>query len=174
MRSDAEAYPFLTRHGYQVERQIMIMQRDLTKPLKVADPRFAGLRQRYEVRVRSPRKLDNFAQECGIGQVDPLEFYLQEKQSKSVVARALAWEMEGFSWRWKHPSVGITGFRVEPAVRKQGLGKFLLFTLLKQLQEQYCEIVEVHIDENNQEALVFLRTLGFLQVDVGQVFVKRN
>jgi len=174
LRSDADANPFLTRHGYQVDRQILVLQRDLTKPLKVADPRFAGLRNRYDVRVRSPRKLDTLAQECSIGQVDPLEFYLQEKQSKAVIAHALAWEMEGFSWRWKHPSVGLTGFRVEPMVRKQGLGKFLLFTLLKQLQEQYCEIVEVHIHENNQEAPVFLRTLGFNQVDVGQVFVKRS
>ena len=57
------------------------MQRDLLKPLKVADPRFAGLRQRYELHVRSPHNL-GFAQECSLGSVEPLEFFLLDKQKR--------------------------------------------------------------------------------------------
>ena len=80
--------------------------------------------------------------------------------------------MEGFSYRWQRPAAGLVGFQVEASLRRKGLGKFLLVTLLRQLQEQYCEIVETHIDDNDPIGLKFLRDLGFQQVDVGQVFVR--
>ena len=125
------------------------MQRDLLKPLKVADPRFAGLRQRFELHVRSPRNL-GFAQECSLGSVEPLEFFLLDKQNGAMAASTFAWEMEGFSRRWQRPAAGLVGFQVAPDRRRKGLGKFLLVTLLRQLQEQYCEIVETHIDEKTR------------------------
>jgi ribosomal protein S18 acetylase RimI-like enzyme len=171
LSSDVNAEPFLTRRGYKVDRRILVLQRDLLKPLKVADPRFALLRQHFEMRVRSPHNL-GFNQECSLGSVEPLEFFLLDKRSQTVAASTLAWEMEGFSCRWHHPAAGLVGFHVQPELRRQGLGKFLLVTLLRQLQEQYCEIVETHIDENHKVAVKFLGDLGFQQVDVGQVFVK--
>src|SRR5204863_203097 len=54
LTSDAAAEPFLIRRGYQVERRVFVWQRDLTKPLKLADPRFAGHRQHYELHLSSP------------------------------------------------------------------------------------------------------------------------
>ncbi len=169
--SDADAEPFLIRRGYKVERRILVLQRDLLKPLKVADPRFAGLRQRYELHIRSPHNL-GFAQECSLGSTEPLEFFLLEKQNGATAASTFAWEMEGFSYRWQRPAAGLVGFHVAENQRRKGLGKFLLVTLLKQLQEQYCEIVETHIDDNDAAPARFARELGFQQVDVGQVYVR--
>ena len=171
LASDGDAEPFLLHRGYKVEKRILVLQRDLAKPLKLADPRFAGLRQSFELRVRSPRNL-NFAQECSLGSVEPLEFFLADKKKGTVADSTYVWEMEGFSYRWQRPAAGLVGFQVVPELRRKGLSKFLLSTLLKQLQEQYCEIVETHIDENDKIGLKLVGDLGFQQVDVGQVFAR--
>ncbi len=170
--SDSDAGAFFAKHRYRLDRQILVMQRDLTAPLRVVDPRFAGLRQRYEIFVRSPRALGDLAMECSLGQTEPLEFFLKDRASGAAAARTYAWEMEGFSYRWRRPAVGLVGFQVEPALRRQGLGKYLAVNLLRQLQEQFCDIVETHLDDKDPSSQAFARGLGFQQVDTGQVFVR--
>lgn len=172
LATDTLAEPFLLKRGYHIGQRVRVMQRDLLKPLKVADPRFAGLRVHYELHIRSPRDLE-MALECSLGAAEPLEFFLVDKQRGAVVANTFVWEMEGFSYRWQRPAAGLVGFAVDPAVRRKGLGKFLLVTLLKQLQEQYCEIVETQIDEIDAVGLRFLKEMGFEQVDTGRVFERR-
>lgn len=172
LRSDHAAQPFFVRQGYQLKEQVLVLQRDLSKALKLADPRFVGLRTRYEMHVRSPRRLESYAQECDVGQLEPLEFFLQDRQSGASAASTLVWEMEGFSWRWGRPAVGLVNFHVDAALRRQGLAKYLLFSLMRQMQEQYFEIAELQLDESSPAALAFLQNMGFQQVDTGQVFVR--
>lgn len=171
--SDVAGRSFVTKLGYQDKERVLVFHRDLAKPVKVVDTRFAKVRQRYELHARSPRRLKSYAQEGTIGAVEPLEFYLQDRQTTATPARTLVWEMEGFGWRWGRPSVGLVCFEVEPQLRRQGLGKFLLTMLLKQLQEQYFEIAELQLDEKNQESVHFVHDVNFEQVDVGRVYIRR-
>ena len=53
--------------------------RDLAAPVKTIDPRFARIRQRYEVHVRSPRRLHSYAQECDLGPVERHEHVLDRR-----------------------------------------------------------------------------------------------
>jgi ribosomal protein S18 acetylase RimI-like enzyme len=80
--------------------------------------------------------------------------------------------MEGFSSRWGVPAVGLLDYEVVERARRLGVGKYLLATILKQLQDQYFQIVEVHIDETNEPAKNFLSQLGFEQVDVSRSYQK--
>ena len=120
----------------------------------------------------TPRQLSCWRQECTVGVVEPLEFRLEDKATAARQARTLMWEMEGFSNRWGVPSVGLLDYEVAAELRRLGLGKYLLATILKQLQDQYFQIVEVHIDETNEPAKQFLSQLGFDQVDVSRSYQK--
>ena len=80
--------------------------------------------------------------------------------------------MEGFSWRWGAPSVGLIDLSVEEGLRRQGLAKLLLVNILQYLQDQYFAIVEAHVREANVPALNLYRALGFEQVDVGRSYRK--
>jgi ribosomal protein S18 acetylase RimI-like enzyme len=171
LQSNPEAEEFFLRHGYRIHQTILILQRRLEQPVQVADPRFGVLRTQYQVCMRSPRRLKDWWQECTVGVVEPLEFRLEEK-SGVLRARALAWEMEGFSARWGWPAVGVIDFDVDPAYRRLGIGKYFLTSILKQLQDQYFHTVEVQIDETNVAAIQFLSPLGFEQVDLGRVYAK--
>jgi ribosomal protein S18 acetylase RimI-like enzyme len=172
LRSDACAEPFFLHHGYRLGQRARVLQRSLELAVKCADPRFATLRQGFDIQFGAPRSLHGWWRECIFGAVDPLEAVAVDRQSGATVGRTLVWEMEGFSWRWQRPAVGIFDFQVEPAYRRRGLGKLFFVTLLRQLQEQFFVVAELHLDEADAIGLRFVRSVGFEQVDMGQVFEK--
>lgn len=173
LRSDSLAEPFFLRHGYRIDHQILVMQRSLDQPFKLFDPRFLALRQRFDLHVDYPRTLRGWWRECVLGYLDPLEFVLIDRRSGQHAARTLIWDMEGFTLRWRCASVGILDFEVLPDHRRQGLGKLFLSYIMRQVQEQFFQIVELHLGDSNQQAQRFLQGLGFEHVDTGQVFIRQ-
>lgn len=163
---------FLSQHGYQPIDTCFVFQRRLDEALNVPDGRFAAHRRRYDVRIVPRVNVSNWWQECVLGLIEPVEFRLEEKGTGKAVARAIAWEMEGFSWRWNLPSVGIMDFQVTESLRRQGLGKFLLTSILRYLQEQFFGLAEVQTMEHNQPAIGLYRSVGFRQVDIGHIYRK--
>jgi ribosomal protein S18 acetylase RimI-like enzyme len=172
--SDAAAEPFFTKHGYRVEQKIHVLQRKLDTPMKMFDPRFVPLRNRYELQFGSPRRLLSSWHELVHGYVDPLQFVLNDRQNGSWVARTLVWEMEAASMYWRRPTVGIFDFEVNPPYRRGAVGRFFLSLIMKYIQEQFFTLVELQLDESNHIGLQFLRSLDFEQVDTGQIYVHSN
>ncbi len=172
LRSDPLAEPFFLRHAYRLDHQVLVMQRSLDQRFKLFDPRFLTLRQRFDLQVDYPRTLRGWWRECVVGYLDPLEFVLLDRKSCLPAVRTLVWDMEGFALRWRAASVGILDFEVLPDYRRQGLGKLFLSYIMRQVQEQFFQIVELHLPHDNPLALCFLQGLGFKHVDTGQIFVK--
>jgi GNAT superfamily N-acetyltransferase len=112
-------------------------------------------------------------QECNVGMIEPVEFRLEEKGANRPVGRAVAWEMEGFSWRWNQPAVGLLDLQVADGMRRQGIGKFIGLQLLRYLQDQFFGLAEMHVPEHNTTGTAFLQRIGFEQVDVGRMFKKK-
>jgi ribosomal protein S18 acetylase RimI-like enzyme len=171
LTSDPAAEPFLLHHEYQVSRRTLVMQRRCGDAL-AGDVRAIGFRSRYEVRLSASKSLATWWQNCQFNLLEPQEFLLAEKKTDETVARALIWEMEGFSWRWQQPAVGLLALEVKENLRRQGFGRFFVGLLLRHLQEQFFEIVEIQVNEADAGPVNFFRRLGFTQVDVGQVFKK--
>ena len=172
LASDTDADPFLEHHGYREWEATLVFQRHLDEVINIVDGRFAGLRRRFEMRIMPRMAIGSWWQECVLGLVEPVEFRLEEKATNKPVARALAWEMEGFSWRWNQPTVGLMDLRVNEGQRRQGLAKFLMAQVLRYLQDQFFGLVEVQSQEGNQAALSLFRQLGFQEVDVGRIYRK--
>lgn len=172
LKSDPAAEPFFRRHRYAVQDVVLVMQRKLDTPLKTLDPRFASLRNRFDIVMGSPRSLGGWWEECTRGCLEPIEFVVEDRAKKELVGRALVWEMEAFGQRWGKPALGILDFTIRDDYRGQGLGKLLMTHVLRQTQEQFFEIVETQISEKNLVALSLLRGLGFETVDRGQIFAK--
>lgn len=170
LASDEAAGPFLEYHGYRPHDTCLVFQRKLDESLNIADGRFSALRRKYNTRVVPRTGVGTWWQECAYGSLDTLEFRMEEVSSNKLVARAEAWEMEGFSWRWGVPAAGIMSILVREEMRQQGLAKFLVLHILRHLQEQYFGVVEVQTMERNQPAVKLFRSLGFEQVDFGRMY----
>jgi ribosomal protein S18 acetylase RimI-like enzyme len=170
--SDAATGPFLLRRGYQAGEVTAVFQRRLDAPAPTADARFVALRRRFDVRLMPRASIGSWWQESVYGLLEPAEFRLEDRLSGLPVARALLWEMEGYSWRWGCPSVGTLDVQVRSDWRRQGLAKFLLTQILRRLQEEYFGIVEAQTPEQNELAIGLLRSIGFERVDAGRVYLK--
>lgn len=172
LASDAVARPFFEKQGYQQCESRLVLQRPLGAPINVVDGRFPDLRRRFEISTGGRGVLGSWWQEAVVGPIDLVEFRLQEKITGQIYAQALVWDMEGFSWRWQQPTVGIYDITVRSDSLHQGYGKFLMALLLRYLQEQFFSLVEIQVPETNTAALGLVRGVGFEQVDVGHVFKK--
>lgn len=168
--SDTAAAPFFEQLGYQAVATTLVVQKRLDLPLAVADPRFAAARRRFELKVMPRSTLGTWWQECAVGLTEFVEFRLEDKLSGLPAARALAWEMEGFSGRWNAPAVGMLELLVRQDLRRQGLAKFLVSQVMRNLQEQFYGILEAQVPELNAPTVALFRTLGFMQADVGRVY----
>lgn len=170
LATDEAAAPFMEYHGYRPSDTWFVFQRRLEQPPKVVDVRFNTLRKKYNMRVVPKLGVGTWWHECAFGVMEPLEFRLEEISSNRLVARAEAWEMEGFSWRWGMPAAGIMSILVREDLRRQGLAKFLMTHVLRYLQEQYFGVVEVQALEKNQAAVGLFKSVGFEKVDFGRMY----
>lgn len=171
LASDADAEPFLKTCGYFPAFPRLVFQRKLDVPLAVADPRFASLRRRYDVQLLlRGAQSGSWWQECVWGTLEPSELRLFDKLTGLPAARAVVWELEGFSWRWRFPSAGIFDVQVRPDLRRQGLAKLMLLDMLRFLQEQFFGIAELQIPSGDPAAAGLCKALGFEQVDAGYVY----
>jgi ribosomal protein S18 acetylase RimI-like enzyme len=174
LASDAAAEPFFVHHHYQPVQTALVFQRRLSQPLRLIDPRLVAHRMHYDIRVGANLSRMSWWQECVYGLVEPLEFLLDEKPGPRVAARLLVWEMDGLGTRWNMPAVGICDLQVREDLRGQGVGKFFLSQVLRYVQEQFFELVEVHVPEPNAPAVKLCRSLGFEQVDVGRQYQRQS
>jgi GNAT superfamily N-acetyltransferase len=172
LASDPDADSFFTHHGYEPYQTVQIFQRRLDKALSLADARFMALRNRFDLRIEPRKGVGTWYEEASLGLIEPFDFRLEEKPTGQHAALASVWEMEGFSWRWNQPSVGLFEIEVRPDLRRQGLARLLLAQLVRYLQDQFFGIVETHIPDGNEPAERLFRGLAFEPVDTGRAYRK--
>ena len=171
--SDGDARPFLEANGYVRGESVLVFQRRLDTALAVADGRFPVLRKRYDIQLLRQASAGTWWAECVWGVLEPVEFRAFDKLTGLPAARAVVWELEGFNWRWKYPSAGILDIQVRPDLRKQGVGKLLVFHILRFLQDQFFGIGELQVRSNDPAAVGLCKSVGFEQIDVGWSYVKK-
>jgi ribosomal protein S18 acetylase RimI-like enzyme len=172
LESDPDVEPFMKAVGYERADAVRVFQRKLDRPLDVADPRFGLIRRRYEVQLLKAAVIASWWEECVWGGLEPAEFRLVDKLTNLPAARATAWELEGFGWRWNYPSAGIIDVQVRPDLRQQGLAKFLVSHILRFLQDQFFGIGELQAKADDPAAVKLCESVGFEPVDVGYVYKK--
>lgn len=170
LRSEAEAAPFLQNLGYSPSTEYQVYQKKLDTPLTVADARFGALRRRYEAQMLRAAGVGSWWEECVWGTLEPVEMRLTDKLTNLPAARAVVWELEGFSWKWNFPSAGIIDVQVRSDLRRQGLGKLIISQVLRFLQDQFFAIAELQVPANDPIAVGLCQSLGFELVDTGVVY----
>lgn len=170
--SDPLAGPFFEKRGYTVARKTLVMHRRLDRPLTISDPRFAALRKRYEVVIQPRLILGTWWLENVVGPLEPVEIRVEDRADRSIIGRAMIWEMEGFSWRWNVPAAGLLELLVRDDMRRLGLGRFFLAHVVRYLQEQYFNICECQVHEADSASRSLVESMGFERVDEGRVYSK--
>ncbi len=172
LTSDSLAGPFLKHHGYHPIETTIVYQRMMVDPLRITDPRFVSCRQQYDIYADASPARPTWWQNANLGMIEPIEFRMEEKTNQRVIAKAQVIELEGFTWKWNQPAVGISDVIVEEEFREKGLGKFFLTQILRFLQEQCFLIAEMQVPEENQPIIHLCQAMGFNPVDIGKTYKK--
>ena len=170
LESETEHKAFLAPLGYQPAEKVVVFHKRLDSPLTVADTRFGMLRRRYEAQMLRAAGVGSWWQECVWGTLEPVEMRLTDRLTDLPAARAILWELEGFSWKWNYPSAGIIDIQVRSDLRKQGVGKLLIAQVLRFLQDQFFAVAELQVPVDNTAAMAMCKSLGFDVVDEGYVY----
>ena len=167
LASEPDADAFLKAMGYERGEGHLVFQRPLDKPVDVADGRFVGLRRRFDIQMIRPTASQNWWEECIWGVLEPTEFRVVDKMTGAPAGRLVNWDLEGFSWRWNKPATGIFDVEIRAHLRRQGLAKFLLASVLKLLQEQFYAVAELQVWSDDPAGIGICEALGFERVDEG-------
>ena len=170
--SDPNAAPFMKALGYVPAGRTLVFQKKLDQPLTLADPRFGMLRRRYETQMLRAASVMTWWHDCVWGTLEPVEFRMIDKLTNIPAARAIVWELEGYSWRWGAPSAGLFDVQVREDLRRQGLAKLLVAQVMRVLQDQFFGILELQVAEEQPESVGLCKSLGFESVDAGTAYRK--
>jgi len=172
LASDPDAEGYLKKMGYDRGEAHLVFQRRLDTPVNIADARFIGLRRRFDIQLIRPTTSANWWEECLWGILEPTEFRITDKMTGLLAGRAVHWDLEGFSWKWNMPAAGIFDVEIRAHLRKQGLAKFLLASILRLLQDQFFAVAELQVWADDPAGIGICKALGFEQVDVGYRYRK--
>lgn len=172
LASDPDAEPFFTKLGYSPAGRTLVFQKKLDQPLTIADPRFGMLRRRYETQMLRAASVLSHWHDTVWGTLEPVEFRMMDKLTNFPAARAMVWELEGYSWRWGAPSAGLFDVQVRADLRRQGLAKLVMSQVMRVLQDQFFGIIELQVPEDQVESVGLCRSLGLETVDTGTVYRK--
>lgn len=172
LASEPTADAFLTATGYQRAESHLVFQRNLERPVEVADGRFVGLRRRYDIQMVRPTVSQSWWEECQWGVLEPTEFRVIDRMTGTPAGRLVNWDLEGFSSGWNKPATGIFDVEIRAHLRRQGLAKFLLASVLKLLQEQFYAVAELQVWGDDPAGAGICRSLGFEQIDSGYRYRK--
>ncbi len=172
LASEPEADGFLKKVGYERAESHVVFQRNLEAPLDVADARFVQLRRRYDIQLIRPTASASWWEETVWGTLEPTEFRVVDRMTGQPAGRAVHWELEGFSWKWNRPAAGLFDVEIRAHLRKQGLAKFLLASILRLLQDQFFALAELQVWADDPAGLGICKSLGFEPVDVGYRYRK--
>ncbi len=170
LASEPEAAPFARALGFEPARRVEVYHKKLDTPLTVADARFGVLRRRYEAQTVRAAGITDWWHECVWGNLEPVEIRLTDKLTGMPAARAVVWELEGFSWRWNQPSAGILDVQVRPDLRRLGIGKLLVSQVLRFLQDQFFAVAELQVASDDAAARGLCQSLGFEAIDAGVAY----
>ena len=113
------------------------------------------INDQYRTTAGSLRFLHNIVRFPGCGQFDPAtSLVLAHRDSEELAAIVLC-------SRVNVDTGHVTQLCVEPALRHAGLGRLLLMQCMQGLSALGMEYISLTVTEENQEALLFYRRMGF-------------
>jgi ribosomal protein S18 acetylase RimI-like enzyme len=170
LNTDPAVAEFVRKRSYQPVDTCFVYQRRLHDLPPLTDPRAALLRRQIELTVEPWPIPTTWWRACTIGPMPAMRYEMLDHETRDVIGWSWVWVMESFTQAWNVNTVGIAEFEIKEALRRQGFGKLMLFSMLRHLLEQNIGLVEVQTMERNSAARGLYESLGFTLCDSGQVY----
>lgn len=171
VHDDPATLGFMQRHHFRPYREMAIHRRSLARLPAIMDTRFGAIRTHFDI-VGCALRRATWWQESTLGPVDAVEYYLQDRATRSIPARMVLWDMEPFHLQWGESCVGLIDLFVQENCRRLGLAKYLVFHVLRHLRERSFSQFEAAVDMANPALMALLHTLEFEPIGAGMCYYK--
>jgi ribosomal protein S18 acetylase RimI-like enzyme len=169
LESDAEAHALFRSLGYQPADTCLVYHRVMSLPVVSIDPRLRTWTRQLRYDIHADGGFASFWAVAQRGQFEQYECVAADATGR-VLARAGIWPLLLLERTWGQLSVGIHRFDVLPEERRRGIGRWLLFNLLRQLRDDGVQRIEVQTMERNTAARGLYESLGFRIEDRGIIY----
>ena len=170
LKSDVAANELFQSLGYKAVDECLVMQRDLSGPLAITDPKAKAWSRQAEFEVVPQAAPPDWWTACRYAALEFSDFIVRIKSTGQIGARARGWEMYPVQKSWGVEAVGIVDVNVEPEYRKQGLGTFLMIQILRHFRENGLKLAEVQTMARNTVACRLFQRIGFREIDRGIIY----
>jgi len=168
--NDDVMHGVLRRAGWGPCSQSVGLRREIHHFRPPVDRRTLQHRRQFHVTMETNPLVTDWWQACMLANAEYLRFRVTPRAGGRAVAEAVYWGMDAMSRFRGVTTAGLLSLHVEPPLRGQGVGPFLVAESLRQLQENAVMAVETQTMADNQVALRLYHRLGFTEVTQGTVY----
>ncbi len=172
--SDHAQSDLYIRSGYQPDRRLLVLQRDLARFRPPVTRTQRQLRRELSFEVLDAPKSANWWEACVMAGLDRTRFRLVSKRDGAVQAAVSIWDVEPLASSWGLRTAGVFDLWVCPTLHRQGLATYLLSETYAVLRKRGYALVEAQIEDGNTAAIGLTKFLGMSVVDHGTVFRKNS
>lgn len=174
MAGDRHVHAALVRNGFEVERTIAIMERQLTGPIKApGGRRQLAVRRNYLVNAISDPLEQSWWECCTLGISERDRFLVAQKKDNHVAGRVSYWDMQPLGSLLSGNCRGLYDLVVNRDGQRQGLATHLVCESLKRLSANGASMVEAQTDLANIGAVRLFEKLDFEIVEQASSMVRR-
>ena len=174
MAGDRHVQDALVRNGFEVERTIAILERQLDRTVKAPGGRQQlSVRRNYLVNAISDPIEQSWWECCTLGLSERDRFQVARKKDNHVDGKVSYWDMQPLSSIMPDNYRGLYDLVVNRDGQRQGLATHLVCESLKRLAANGATMVEAQTDLANIAAIRLFEKLEFVMVEQAQSMVKR-
>ena len=152
---------FFQRSEYQFANRTIVMHRDLFKTRDPVSARLIRNRRHLNMIITDRPTGQPWWWYVRFGQLDSLRFELREKSDESIVASGQIIGMDVFIPKWGVRCVGIREVYVPESQRRHGYALALVLEICRRLRDESVQLIEAHLDEQNQGAMELFTSARF-------------
>lgn len=172
LESNPSARPFLEACHYHSADECLVFERPVDAPLGNIDVRLIHINRRTRLEVYDGLAGPTWWWAATMGPFEQVRFSVLSRADGRRLAEAAVWDMHLLSRKWQRHTMGLVNVSVVEDQRRQGIGKFLVTEILRQLKEQFVAVLQVQTMRRNTAAIAFYESLGFEQIDSGAIYRK--
>ncbi len=167
MIEDVAVVEAMKRNGYQIEKQVAVLQRELSHVRSVSGRQQLNVRRNYLINAIADPLEKTWWECCTLGTAERDRFTIGRKKDNHVAGTVSYWDLQPLGSFIHSNCRGLYDLSVNEEDKRQGLASFLVCESMKRLASQGVTLVEAQTEVSNEASLRLFEKLEFSLVTQG-------
>jgi len=167
MIEDVTIVEALKRNGYEIAKQIAVLQRELSQVQSISGRKQLNVRRNYLINAISDPLEKSWWECCTLGMAERDRFTIGRKKDNHVAGTVSFWDLQPLGAYIHSNCRGLYDLSINEEDKRQGLASFLVCESMKRLASQGVTLVEAQTEVTNEASIRLFEKLEFVLVTQG-------